>query len=133
MVLRIWTKFSQDYAEAAKIAKRLGYLPLALDQAGGYISTKQIPLSGYLPLYGTKFKDVVSRSNQRLVESYRNDTVFTTWKISFDSLPKLASELLLLCAFLGNGKIPGELLYRGREVIPQLFQGIYFNNAGLPP
>lgn len=115
----------EDYAQAAEIAKRLGYLPLALDQAGGYISTKGIPLSSYLPLYTANYKLVASKSHLGLEDSYRNDTIFTTWKITFDSLPRPARELLLLCAFLGTSDIPGELFYRGKEVILEVFKGMF--------
>lgn len=82
----------------------------------------QIPLSKYLPLYTTNFKRVASTKHPSL-ENYRNDTFLTTWQISFDALPLLASELLLLCAFLGNQSIIEELVQRGKDNIPWLGEG----------
>lgn len=86
----------------------------------------QIPLAGYLPLYETNFKRVASANNLGLSKRYRNDTFFTTWKISFDSLPPLASRLLLLCAFLGDQDISEEIILKARSKIPWL-------NEGKPP
>lgn len=116
-------KIGIDLEEAEKIAEKLGYLPLALDQAGGYISAMQIPLARYLPLYETNFKQVASANNLGLSKRYRNDTFFTTWKISFNSLPPLASELLLLCAFLGDQDIAEEVITKGRPKISWLNDG----------
>lgn len=112
-----------DNEVAGKIAEKLGYLPLALDQAGGYISAMQLPLDRYLPLYEKSYKRVTSTNNPGLAKRYRNDTLFTTWKISFDSLPKLASELLLLCAFLADQDVVEEVLERARDMIHWLGEG----------
>lgn len=104
------------------IAEKLGYFPLALNQAGGYVAAMQMPLERYLPLYTTNFKRVVL-TNIPALANYRNDTFFTTWQISFNALPLPASELLLLCAFLGNQDIVEEVLQRGRDTITWLEKG----------
>lgn len=116
-----------DYIEASKISERLGYLPLALEQAGAYISAMKIPLAEYIPLFNANFKRALSTNHLGLAESYRNETIFTTWRISFDSLPKPASELLLACSFfaIGNQDIPDQIFHRGiqRQKIPWLSEG----------
>ncbi|KAI5840255.1 hypothetical protein DFP73DRAFT_597678 [Morchella snyderi] len=127
------TENDEDYAEARNISKRLGYFPLALDQAGGYISSKQIPISNYLPLYTANYKRVASKSHRKSVERDSHDTVYITWKISFDSLPKPASELLLLCSFLGGVDISEELLLRGKEAVPRLFEDDSLADDALDP
>ncbi|KAI5853229.1 hypothetical protein DFP73DRAFT_34814 [Morchella snyderi] len=108
-----------DYDEASKIAERLGYLPLALDQAGGYISAMNIQFSEYIPLFNTNFRNLASANDPQLSEMYRNDTLFTTWKISFDRLPPSASNLLALCAFLvnGNQEVPQEIFDRAKGFV----------------
>lgn len=104
-----------DLVEAEMIVEKLGYLPLALNQAGGYIAAMQMPLSKYLQLYTTTFECIASVG----IEPHRNDILFTTWQISFNALPLPASEFLLLCAFLGNQEIVGELIRRVRGSVPQ--------------
>ena len=51
---------------------------------------------------------------------YRNDTVFTTWEISFEAIKDRdpqAAHLLLLCGFLGKDDIWEGLLRRGRNLL----------------
>lgn len=117
-----------DLAEAEMIAEKLGYLPLALNQAGGYIAAMQISLSQYLQLYTTNFRRVASTGHLGM-GTYRNDTIFTTWQISFNALPLPASELLLLCAFLGSQEIVEELIQRGWGGVSWLGKGIFFSNS----
>ena len=45
-----------------------------------------------------------------MVWQYRDDTVFTTWEVSFNVLGPAAQELLLLFGFLDNDSIPEELI-----------------------
>ena len=92
------------------IARKLGMLPLALDQAGSYISSMQIPFSKYLLLFKNTFAVVTTKRPPTAVWQYRGDTVFTTWEVSFNVLSPAAQELLLLIGFLDNESIPEELL-----------------------
>ena len=45
-----------------------------------------------------------------MVWQYREDTVFTTWEVSFNALGPAAQELLLVFGFLDNESIPEELI-----------------------
>lgn len=81
---------------------KLGALPLALDQAGSYINAIQIPYGEYLPRYDGAFAKMASKRPPNFVWQYREDTIFTTWEISFASLGHGAQQLLLLCGFLDN-------------------------------
>ena len=92
------------------IVRKLGALPLALDQAGSYISTMQIPFSKYLIRFEGSFAKVTAKKPPTTVWQYRDDTVFTTWEVSFNALGPAAQELLLLFGFLDNESIPEELL-----------------------
>ena len=90
--------------------RKVGALPLALDQAGSYVSTMQIPFSKYLLRFESAFVTVTIKRPPTAVWQYRDDTVFTTWEMSFNALGPAAQELLLLFGFLDNESIPEELL-----------------------
>lgn len=97
--------------EAGTIAEKLGYLPLALDQAGRNISARQISLSKYFVEYDSKFKTVATTTHPGLLERYKY-LFYTTWKVSVDSLCPASSQILHLCAFLGTKDIVEALLRR---------------------
>lgn len=52
---------NSDYDEARRIVEKLGYLPLAIDQAGAYLSKLSKPLSAFLPLFEAKFKTTLNK------------------------------------------------------------------------
>lgn len=111
-----------NHAEAEKIADKLGYLPLALEQAGGYISAMQIQLSEYLPKYDSTFKAIATASHPALSERY-GYTFYTTWKTSFESLHPVGKQLLLLCAFLANQDVLEGLIDRGAKCLTWIDEG----------
>ena len=88
----------------------MGALPLALNQAGSYISARQILFSKYLLRFESAFVEVTTKRPPTTVWQYRDDTVFTTWEVSFNALGPAAQELLLLFGFLDNDSIPEELI-----------------------
>jgi tetratricopeptide (TPR) repeat protein len=100
---------SGDAAAAADIAEVLGWLPLALEQAGAYTRETRIGLRGYLQR--------LQRYPARTLDTGRPrdrdpaDTVATTWKVSLAQVqPTLGSVgLLEVCAFLSPEEIPREL------------------------
>ncbi|KAJ7030255.1 hypothetical protein C8F04DRAFT_735123 [Mycena alexandri] len=83
---------------ADEITKRLYYLPLAIVQAGAFIS-KSEDLEGYLALYHHNQERLLS---EKAIQSHDHYawTVYTTWQISFDQLSQPAATLLQLCSFL---------------------------------
>ncbi|KAJ7158588.1 hypothetical protein C8R46DRAFT_395090 [Mycena filopes] len=83
---------------AAGIVKELCYLPLAIAQAGAFISTSE-DLSGFLALYHKNRTHLLSQQPSQSHTDYEW-TVYTTWQISFDKLSKPAATLLQLCSFL---------------------------------
>ncbi|KAJ7714264.1 P-loop containing nucleoside triphosphate hydrolase protein [Mycena metata] len=83
---------------ATEIVKELYYLPLAVVQAGAFIS-KSEDLEGYLALYLSNRARLLSDKAAQSHDDYAQ-TVFTTWQISFDQLSELAATLLRLCSFL---------------------------------
>ncbi|KAJ7711348.1 P-loop containing nucleoside triphosphate hydrolase protein [Mycena metata] len=83
---------------ATGIVKELCYLPLAIIQAGAFIS-KSEDLKGYLALYHSNRARLLSEKAAQSHDDYAQ-TVFTTWQISFNQLSYLAATLLQLCSFL---------------------------------
>ncbi|KAF8473535.1 P-loop containing nucleoside triphosphate hydrolase protein, partial [Kalaharituber pfeilii] len=105
-----------EEAAAAAIVENLGYLPLAIVQAGAYINIQQCLFSYYLREYEINANRLLSRK-WRIGKDDRS--VFATWELSFNAIknqnPK-ATELLSLCAFLDNNDICEEFLRRGMKL-----------------
>ena len=103
-----------EQSDAQAIVRKAGALPLALDQAGSYVSSLRIPFSKYLLQFEGAFARVTAKKPPGAVWKYRDDTVFTTWEVSFNALGSAAQELLLLFGFFDNASISEELLPRER-------------------
>ncbi|KAJ7143453.1 hypothetical protein C8R46DRAFT_1360542 [Mycena filopes] len=89
---------AENVKVAAVIAKALYYLPLAIVQAGAFISESE-DLEGYLALYQSNRKVLLSRKAGQTHDHYAW-TVYTTWQISFERLSETAGTFLQLCSFL---------------------------------
>ena len=99
-----------DQAAAIEIVRQLAGLPLALDQAAGYIQETGCGLLGYLELYRQHAPELLRLRG--LPASYHPDPVASTWELSFENIEKVnpaAAELLRFCAFLDPDVIPEEL------------------------
>ncbi|KAH0538196.1 hypothetical protein FGG08_005212 [Glutinoglossum americanum] len=111
--------------EGRKIIQKLGYLPLAIDQAGAYISARKLPLRLFEKHYNER-KETVLRHTPLLWEYRRRLggdkdeailSVFTTWELSFQQIGKNENErtmighFLTLSAFLDASNI-GEDLFK---------------------
>ncbi|KAJ7099119.1 hypothetical protein C8R44DRAFT_354966 [Mycena epipterygia] len=92
---------------AGQIVKELHYLPLAIIQAGAFIS-KSGDLDGYLALYEQNRARLL---NQKSAQSHDNYawTVYTTWQISVDQLSQSASTFLQLCSLLHHQGISEQI------------------------
>jgi tetratricopeptide (TPR) repeat protein len=92
----------------------MGGLPLALDQAGGYIKTARCSFQEYVNLYRKHRKELLVERGAQIPE--HPEPVATTWDLSFQRIERenpAASELLRLCAFLAPDAIPEKLLVWG--------------------
>jgi len=104
-----------DEATARALAADLGYLPLALEQAGGYITSSGRSLAEYRQLLAGQRAQLLA---QRSEESDYPETVATTWKVSLDAASAeepAAGDLLRLVAFLAPEDLPRELLVEQAE------------------
>ncbi|KAF8454700.1 P-loop containing nucleoside triphosphate hydrolase protein [Kalaharituber pfeilii] len=101
---------------AAVIVENLGFLPVAIAQAGAYINIRQCYFSHYLKEYKMNVNRLLSRKWNKGKDG---TSVFATWELSFNAIknqnPK-AMELLSLCAFLDNNNISEEFLKRGMNL-----------------
>src|SRR5436305_10472503 len=107
---------SLDYEEAKRIVEKLGCLSLAIDQEGSYLSMLQKPLHAFLPLFEENFNKTLSKKPASAVWQYGEETVVTTWEISFAAIQERdpqAADLLLLCSFLASDDINVDFLCRG--------------------
>ena len=81
----------------------------------------QTDFKTYLRMLENNFKRIANKKPS--VWTYRNDTVFTCWEISFQALCDSAVRLLHLCAFLSNEDIPDVLFRRGSAAVEWLDDG----------
>ncbi|WP_341750286.1 NB-ARC domain-containing protein [Candidatus Tisiphia endosymbiont of Sialis lutaria] len=108
-----------------KLVGVLGYLPLALVQAGTYIKQKHITIPEYLDLY-KKYETELLTDNTFLDETNTyNYPVAITWNISLEAIvrdtkinngPPIAIELLTVCAYLAPNKISRKLLLKWLQI-----------------
>ncbi|KAJ7857870.1 acyl transferase/acyl hydrolase/lysophospholipase [Mycena leptocephala] len=98
---------------ASEIVKKLSCLPLAVIQAGAYIS-KFDCLHRYLSIYSQNRAKLLSQHPVQSHDDYRW-TVYTTWQISFRQLSKAAARFLQLCSLLHHDSIPEIIFERAAK------------------
>ena len=95
---------------AGDLAEALGYLPLALEQAGAYIEETDVSFGVYLDLFRSHQRELLSRPSPATDYPL---TVATTWELSFRQVLNnslAGAELLNLCSFLAPDEIPFNIL-----------------------
>ena len=102
--------YNQDLKE---LAKTLGYLPLALSQAGAYINQNNLTIKDYLSLYDTEKDKLLS--NKTMPAMDKHEPVYITWDLSIEKLKreKLGDkvlEMLNLIACCYPEYVPNKLL-----------------------
>jgi len=99
-------QLAEEWEHAKTLAKTLGYLPLALDQAGAYIREAQCNFARYLALFQQFPLRLLAERGELYHDADHPDPVATTWLLSFDKVRAhpLATQILYQCAFLhGDG------------------------------
>lgn len=105
---------AEERAAAAELAKELGNLPLALEQAGAYVSATQALFADYLVSYRKRRLDLLEQ--RAPVAGEYPASVATTWSLNFTQVTAAsaaAADLLRASAYLSHDRIPLELLTRG--------------------
>ncbi|EXJ53362.1 uncharacterized protein A1O5_13402 [Cladophialophora psammophila CBS 110553] len=106
------------------VLDKLGDMPLAIAQASAYISRRLLIFRGTqhkilqrleeeLTAYETAFLGQLQKQSAVALRGYRNDSIFTTWEISFqaiESQDRAAAELLQLMGFLNRRDLDPKLL-----------------------
>lgn len=90
---------------------KLGYLALAIVQAGAFIANGYT-MDEYLELFQDHPKDALDRRFTQGSKDYER-TVFTTWELPFRAIKQKnpsASEILQLFEFFHCDRIPEEVL-----------------------
>ena len=102
-----------DRRAAMELARELGGLPLALEQAGAYVQASGGSLAGYLASFLQRRADLLSRGEPI---GYP-ETMITTWRLAFEDLQQAAPGavgLLRLLAFCAPEAIPLRMLLQAR-------------------
>jgi class 3 adenylate cyclase/tetratricopeptide (TPR) repeat protein len=108
-----------DAQAAGQIAALLGWLPLALEQAGAYVREMRLPLAGYLDRLRRFPALTIGKGHPR--DRNPADTVATTWQVSLDRVRPVpgAVGLLEMCAFLAPEEIDRELFSQHLDALPE--------------
>src|SRR5439155_13601338 len=113
----------QNCKAGREIVRRLGYLALAIDQAGAYISARGLALDLYMDHYNNRKEKVLKevpefweyRKKLGDAEAEASLSVFTTWEMSFQQIGRGGDgrrnkeHLLTVSAFFDNKDIFEEL------------------------
>jgi tetratricopeptide (TPR) repeat protein len=101
-------KSPEDADLAVALARELGFLPLALEQAGAYIAERRLTLAAYLEEWHSRHDQVLTWFNPRV--SHYPASIAVTWQTSVERLSAPARRLLERLAWLGPEPIPESLL-----------------------
>ena len=105
-----------EHQSIAALAKTLGYLPLALEQAAAYILAKGIGFGAYLRSYEKRRLQLLEKEKPQTGDY--PESVATTWAINFEAVQtssEAAADLLRVSAFLAPDNIPYEILLLGKD------------------
>ena len=103
----------EERTAAERLARELGYLPLALEQAAAYIKFNAL-FQDYLKEYEPLRLQLLDE--QGPVAGDYPEAVHTTWTKSFEAVKSksaAAADLLTVSAFLAPDRIPYEILVKG--------------------
>ncbi len=106
-----------DVAASKKLAEELGGLPLALDQAAGYVNECGIRLRDYRDQFAAYPAELLRRGNP---QSYPN-TIGRTLGVALGRLSEsspAAVQLLRLCSLMAPEDLPVDLIFDAAAALP---------------
>ena len=119
LLARTKQKGPEAVAAATTLARALGGLPLALEQAGAYVaSAGLVTLAAYAKLFATRAPELLTRGR---AFGYHH-TVTTTWSLALQHLREAepaAVDLLTLASFLAPDDLPLPLLATHHHQLPE--------------
>ena len=113
--------------EAINLAKELGGLPLALEQAAAYIAA--LPISCSFKAYLEKYRNVKLRLLEQQpvaalsVEAQHRLSVHTTWEMNFEFVTEkspAAGTMMRIASFLESENIPFDVINPGLPAVNQV-------------
>jgi hypothetical protein len=103
-------------ATGEAIARELGQLPLALEQAAAYMDRAQAPAEEYLELLHSRADELYA-----LGRVSSRDTIATLWNVSLDRAAAenpAAIHLLEMCSYLAPEPVPLDLFTAHADLLP---------------
>ncbi|KAN0067445.1 TPR-like protein [Elaphomyces granulatus] len=104
--------------EARAIVKTLGFLALAIVQAGAYVQQGLCSIDEYCDVYGRRRERLLNHLSHQAGSSY-GFSVYTTWEVSLDAIKsrsdktsKHAVELIQILGFFHHDNITDEIFER---------------------
>ncbi|QRV95741.1 kinesin light chain [Ceratobasidium sp. AG-Ba] len=99
--------------EAKRLLKNLGYLALAIVQAGAYIFSSGCSIARYYDMFARHHQKTLEKSSQLIakMDDYKK-SVYTTWHMSYERLGTNAQRLLHLMAFMHHSSIFEDIFKR---------------------
>ena len=137
---------------AKQLVSKLGGIPLAIDQAGAYMTACRCPLDDYLELYAKNHDQLMSNPSFKGASDYGSST-YETWEISMKMIEaqvakgvdfgaiaaKSATILYRIIAFLHHENIPEDLFkiaaenYKKRNIDAEQKLGLPLSVTMLDP
>jgi tetratricopeptide (TPR) repeat protein/V8-like Glu-specific endopeptidase len=96
-----------DQEDANSLAELLGDLPLALQQAVGFVSSRHCSIDDYLTRWKSTDSKVLEWHNEATLKYKRS--VATTWELTFEALKPEGQEALRIICWLAPDPIPRAL------------------------
>ncbi|KAH8834597.1 hypothetical protein DL96DRAFT_1551349 [Flagelloscypha sp. PMI_526] len=96
------------------IVDELGCLALAINQARAFLANGACSLAQYLTSYRENQKKLLQDRPSQSTDDYEN-TVYTTWMISYNRLSELAQVFVQLLCFMHYEGIPSNIFHRAWE------------------
>lgn len=109
-ILGLDMESASNQEDAKAVACALGGLPLALNQIGGFIVQRKIPLKSFLALYNRNSASVDAKGTMSI--NY-NHTLATVWEMALSKLSGSAKVLHMILSFLNPDYIQEALLIDG--------------------
>ena len=106
-----------ELAACEALAEKLGYLPLALEQAAAYIEQQgdDFGFADYVHLYEGATRELLDAG--ALGSTEYPDSVITTWKSTIAKLSPRGRAILHLCSYLANTPITIRMIIDGAGIV----------------
>jgi hypothetical protein len=102
--------------KAVEITQALGGLPLALNQIGGFIVQRKLPLRDFLPLYERNASKIDARKTG--ISDYEH-TLSTVWEMSMKQLDGDAHTLFNMLPYFQPDSIDEAILSQGSRTLDE--------------